>query len=78
MTSSIRCLILIEKHDFKSILGCGKLSKPKLIKEDIEHWIQKAAENVKGIHSADGYFYGFRNGCYALLDYLISAGVIEP
>jgi CRISPR/Cas system-associated protein Csm6 len=39
--------------------------------------IRQMLENVKGCKTADDYYYGFKDACETLLDWLVKEGVIE-
>jgi hypothetical protein len=47
--------------------------KKAQVKEKMEELLLK----VKGSSSPDAYYYGFKDGLEALLDWLIKSGVIE-
>jgi hypothetical protein len=47
--------------------------KKAQVKEKMEELLQK----VKGTFSADAYYYGYKDGLEALLNWLIESGVIE-
>ena len=43
----------------------------------VEEWLNKYLEKVKGTDSADPYYYGIREGCTELINWLIQQGVIK-